>query len=67
MQETKEFKPFISADKVLPELTPFSIILGILLGIVTGMLVVKFYQKVSMRKVVQVFVLLSISFLRASG
>lgn len=42
---------------------PVSIILGILLGIVTGMLVVKFYQKVSMRKVVQVFVLLSISFL----
>lgn len=42
---------------------PVSIILGILLGIVTGMLVVKFYQRVSMRKVVQVFVLLSISFL----
>ncbi|MBQ7890785.1 MAG: cation:proton antiporter [Erysipelotrichaceae bacterium] len=42
---------------------PVSIILGILLGIVTGMLVIKFYQKVSMRKVVQVFVLLSISFL----
>ncbi|MBQ9840661.1 MAG: cation:proton antiporter [Erysipelotrichaceae bacterium] len=42
---------------------PVSIILGILLGIVTGMLVVKFYQKISMRKVVQVFVLLSISFL----
>ena len=42
---------------------PVSIILGILLGIVTGMLVVKVYQKVSMRKVVQVFVLLSISFL----
>lgn len=42
---------------------PVSIILGILLGVVTGMLVVKFYQKVSMRKVVQVFVLLSISFL----
>lgn len=42
---------------------PVSIILGILLGIVTGMFVVKFYQKVSMRKVVQVFVLLSISFL----
>jgi NhaP-type Na+/H+ or K+/H+ antiporter len=42
---------------------PVSIILGILLGIVTGMLVVKFYQKVSMRKVVQVFVLLSVSFL----
>ena len=42
---------------------PVSIILGILLGIVTGMLVVKFYQKVSIRNVVQVFVLLSISFL----
>lgn len=42
---------------------PVSIILGILLGIVTGMLVVKYYQKVSMRKVVQVFVLLSVSFL----
>lgn len=36
MQETKEFKPFISADKVLPELTPFSIILGILLAVIFG-------------------------------
>ena len=38
-------------------------LLGVLLGIVTGMLVVTFYQKVSMRKVVQVFVLLCVSFL----
>ena len=36
MQETKEFKPFISADKVLPELTPFSIILGIILAVIFG-------------------------------
>ena len=36
MKETKEFKPFISADKVLPELTPFSIILGILLAVIFG-------------------------------
>ncbi|MEJ8554712.1 OPT family oligopeptide transporter [Tepidibacter sp. Z1-5] len=32
----KEFKPFISADKVLPEFTITSIILGILLAVVFG-------------------------------
>lgn len=32
----QEFKPFIPADKVLPELTPISIILGIILAIVFG-------------------------------
>ncbi|MFR4778665.1 MAG: OPT family oligopeptide transporter [Finegoldia magna] len=31
-----DFKPFISADKVLPELTPFSIIFGIIMAIVFG-------------------------------
>jgi len=36
MKETNEFKPYISADKVLPELTPFSIILGILLAVIFG-------------------------------
>ena len=30
MNNEKEFKPYIPADKVLPELTPVSIILGIL-------------------------------------
>ncbi|MBB6214198.1 putative OPT family oligopeptide transporter [Anaerosolibacter carboniphilus] len=32
----KEFKPFISADKILPEFTATSIILGIILSIVFG-------------------------------
>ena len=32
MNNEKEFKPYIPADKVLPELTPISIILGILLA-----------------------------------
>lgn len=33
---TQEFKPFISADKILPEFTLTSILLGILLAIVFG-------------------------------
>ncbi|MFZ5969864.1 MAG: OPT family oligopeptide transporter [Bacillota bacterium] len=33
---TKEFKPFISADKMLPEFTATSIVLGIILSIVFG-------------------------------
>lgn len=36
MNNEKEFKPYIPADKVLPELTPVSIILGILLAVVFG-------------------------------
>lgn len=34
--EEKSFKPFISADRVLPELTPVSIALGILLAVLFG-------------------------------
>ncbi len=36
MSEKNNFKPFISADKVMPELTPFSIIFGIIMAIVFG-------------------------------
>ena len=36
MDNKKEFKPFIPADKVLPEFTVTSIILGILLAVVFG-------------------------------
>lgn len=36
MENKKEFKPFIPADKVLPEFTVTSIILGILLAVVFG-------------------------------
>ncbi len=36
MNESKEFKPYIPADKVLPEITPVSIVLGILLAILFG-------------------------------
>ena len=32
----EEFKPFIPAEKILPEITPISIILGVLLAIVFG-------------------------------
>lgn len=32
----KQFKPYIPADKVMPELTPTSVILGIILAIVFG-------------------------------
>lgn len=36
MKNEQEFKPYISADKVLPEFTPLSVILGILLAVVFG-------------------------------
>lgn len=36
MSKENEFKPYIPADKVLPELTPVSIILGIILAVVFG-------------------------------
>lgn len=36
MDNKKEFKPFISADQVLPEFTVTSIILGIILAVVFG-------------------------------
>lgn len=36
MNEKKEFKPFIPADKVVPEFTLVSLILGIILAIVFG-------------------------------
>ncbi len=36
MDEKKEFKPYIPADKVLPELTVASVILGILLAVLFG-------------------------------
>ena len=32
----KEFKPYVPADKVMPELTPTSIVLGILLAVIFG-------------------------------
>lgn len=34
--DNKEFKPYIPADKVVPELTPLAIVLGIILAIVFG-------------------------------
>ncbi len=34
--EEKSFKPFISADRVLPEITPVSICLGIILAVLFG-------------------------------
>ena len=36
MNETKEFKPYIPADKVMPELTVTSVIIGVLLAILFG-------------------------------
>lgn len=36
MQEKKEFKPFVSADKIMPEWTVASIVLGIILAVVFG-------------------------------
>ena len=34
--DNKEFKPYIPADKVLPELTVTSIVLGLILSVVFG-------------------------------
>ena len=34
--EEKQFKPFIPADRILPEITPVSIVLGILLAVLFG-------------------------------
>ncbi|MBQ8596645.1 MAG: oligopeptide transporter, OPT family [Lachnospiraceae bacterium] len=36
MKEEKEFKPFISADKVIPEFTFASILIGIILAVIFG-------------------------------
>lgn len=36
MNENKEFKPFVPADKTMPELTPTSIIIGVLLACLFG-------------------------------
>ena len=36
MNKEQEFKPYIPEDKVLPELTPVSIVLGILLAVIFG-------------------------------
>ena len=33
MEENNSFKPYVSADKVLPEFTPSSIIIGVLLAV----------------------------------
>jgi putative OPT family oligopeptide transporter len=35
-QETEEFKPFISADRILPEFTLTAIIIGVILSVVFG-------------------------------
>lgn len=36
MKDKQEFKPYISADKVLPELTVVSVIIGVLLSVIFG-------------------------------
>lgn len=36
MNEKENFKPYVSADRVLPEITPVSIVIGILLAVVFG-------------------------------
>lgn len=36
MQENKEFKPYVPAEKITPELTVTSVIMGILLSVVFG-------------------------------
>ncbi|WP_407425395.1 OPT/YSL family transporter [Treponema sp.] len=34
--EEKSFKPFVSADRILPEITPISVGLGIVLAVLFG-------------------------------
>lgn len=36
MEKKQEFKPYVPADKVVPEITPVSVILGVLLAILFG-------------------------------
>lgn len=36
MKDNKEFKPFVSADKIMPEFTATSIVLGVILAVVFG-------------------------------
>ena len=36
MDNNKDFKPYISADKIIPEFTATSIILGIILAVIFG-------------------------------
>ena len=36
MSENKDFKPFVPASKTLPEFTPTSIVLGVILAVVFG-------------------------------
>ena len=36
MNQSNEYKPYVPADKVLPEITPVSIILGIVLAVLFG-------------------------------
>ena len=36
VKKDKEFKPFIPADKVMPEMTVMSIFLGLILSVVFG-------------------------------
>ncbi|WP_031557275.1 OPT family oligopeptide transporter [Lachnospira multipara] len=36
MANNKDFKPYISADQVMPEITPTSVILGVLLAVIFG-------------------------------
>ncbi len=36
MNQSNEYKPYVPADKVLPEITPVSIVLGILLAVLFG-------------------------------
>lgn len=35
-QDSRSFKPFVPADKILPEFTVTSVVLGILLAVVFG-------------------------------
>lgn len=35
-EDSKEFKPFVPADKIMPELSPVSIVIGIILAVIFG-------------------------------
>ena len=36
MSDNKEFKPYVPADKVMPEITVTSIVMGVLLAVIFG-------------------------------
>ena len=44
MKQEKSFKPFVPAERVLPEFTVASIVIGILLAVVFGQMLILAFE-----------------------